>query len=722
MMVPMCGGARVRSILAAVLCALPAAALAEPDGGALLRLEGRVTHEGRPVEGATVEVYESGVVHTALSARDGRFAFEGLPVLVRMPATGYVVTAAKGMRVATANTGWDMSGPLVARVELELVPGVALEGRVTGPKGTGIAGVELRGYAEPPVLTLAKAVGRTRTDASGHYQLFLVAGRAEVLALGDGIVPVRAIVDIPAGGRSFDLAVEPDAPIGGRVVDPEGKPVPGATISPRLKGQLLDDRTATSGSDGRFRITGLSPGDYELTGSHRELRSGKASARAPSTGARLVLARGGEVQGLAVDGAGQPLEVQVRTVQRGLPPNDRSDYGHDTRSGRDGRFRLSGLEDGRWVLEGIRPGRTAEYPQQNLRAVVLVEGGRAPEVELRFPATGTLEGQVVDERGQGLRDVSVAGHPLEADGSRSERPVLGGKSDAGGHFVLQGAVGGPYRVTADRMGYVSASGRRDVFGEEGPSAAVGAKDLRLALRRAPLVTGRLVGHDGKLPEGWEFVGMSVEVDRTTGRFRATVEGTGPIALRIRATGLAGRIFRFDKPPAADVDVGEVWLVTSLPLTGRVLGPDGAPRPGTLVSVAVGEWRDQRTADASGTFAFEVPEGTAELSVDDGDLSGSATATVGKGAVDIHLQRPANLSGLVLDGAGKPLLGAEVEARGGAARRAKAERGYFSFVRLTPGQWTLRVFRKGAREPDPDFEPISVELRAGAREMLELRAR
>lgn len=686
-----------------------------------MRVEGRVTEEGLPVDGATVELFVPGRVLGARTARDGRFAFDGVP-RPALPLAGHLVTATKGKLVATGRATWDEKRESSPKLELGLVPGVPVEGRVTGPKGAPLADVEIRGFVDPPFEQLARVAGRTLSGPDGRYRLHLAAGRAILHARGEGVVPQQEALELPADGATLEFKLEADAPIGGIVVDEAGKPLAGAKVTARRQGQLLDDRMALSGPDGRFRLGGLSPGEVELVATHAEMKPGHVTVTAPSSGARLALARGGEARGVVKHGDGRPIEARLRTLRHGLPPDVRADVSHETRSGPDGRFRLSGLDDGRWVIEASPIDPAAGAP---VHAVVTLEQGRAPEVEILFPRTGAIDGVVVDEHGQPLARVHVRASPADAPGQPpgpAGRVPIEATTDARGRFVLLGVEGGAYRVSAERIGFVSPGGKRDRFGEEGPLATAGASDFRVSLRRTGVVTGRVLGPDGKVPAGFVLSGMDVEVDEAAGRFWAALEGKGPFTLRLRAPGLAGRVWRYEKAPAADVELGEVRLAAAKALAGKVLDPGGAPRPGVMVEAHLGDWRDQALSDGSGGFSFEAPEGTAELSAEEQDGLAAVLVPTGREPVELRLAAPASVGGLVIDGAGKPFTGATVEARGARTLTVGAARGYFSFPRLAPGRWVLRVLRGGSKEAERDFEPVAVDLRAGAREMIELRAR
>src|SRR6185295_13763094 len=107
-------------------------------------------------------------------------------------------------------------------------------------------------------------------------------------------------------------------------------------------------RRAVSGSDGRFRLTGLRPGGWSL----RAGDPGRAT-RTPTlvglgvaeqvTGVELLIGAGPAIRGRVVDDAGAAVPgIAVRAVSRG--------EGGDGKADTAGRFVLEGLPPGNYTL------------------------------------------------------------------------------------------------------------------------------------------------------------------------------------------------------------------------------------------------------------------------------------------------------------------------------------------------------------------------------------
>jgi protocatechuate 3,4-dioxygenase beta subunit len=173
---------------------------------------------------------------------------------------------------------------------------VNVRGRVLGPDGKPVAGAKLylmpsdHGRRSPDA-----TVPRATSGSDGRFQFAHPAG--ELRDLYNDIVATAAHLGvgwerIPAGGKTDDLTLHlviDDAPISGQLIDLEGKPVEGATVSVseikaapnedlgpwlkavkenaddylRIEGEHLSRWTyavlakATTDAEGRFRIAGI---------------------------------------------------------------------------------------------------------------------------------------------------------------------------------------------------------------------------------------------------------------------------------------------------------------------------------------------------------------------------------------------------------------------------------------------------------------------------------
>jgi protocatechuate 3,4-dioxygenase beta subunit len=262
------------------------------DGRAVLMLEGDsrtltgvVTDSmGRPRSGARVTLGSPGLRWSRAAQSDANGIFE-----VKGLGSGrFTLRAALGTRASPPTiVVLDEASLRPAHVRLSLQAGVFVEGRVLDDTGQPLAGATVDVMAMPsddlPV--------SGQSDRGGHYRLGPVApGKHQVLARLDGYV----LLDAPEpqlGERereSFDLRLARTARVFGRVLDEAGLPIVGVEVfaisligghddlvvipgalplaaeaAELPVGRLLRPgglRSSPTDKNGRFEITGLSPG------------------------------------------------------------------------------------------------------------------------------------------------------------------------------------------------------------------------------------------------------------------------------------------------------------------------------------------------------------------------------------------------------------------------------------------------------------------------------
>jgi hypothetical protein len=150
----------------------------------------------------------------------------------------------------------------VADRTVDLPPGRELHGVLHDPFGRPYGGVAIElflGCGHSP------AVRRAVTDKRGQFCLRDVEPDMGTLWYpADGIA--ADYLNGPRGTRERPLVITPDPGriVTGRVVDEDGRPVPGAVIRSR---QEFRGPVARSSEDGRFRLTGFEPsGDLNVHG------------------------------------------------------------------------------------------------------------------------------------------------------------------------------------------------------------------------------------------------------------------------------------------------------------------------------------------------------------------------------------------------------------------------------------------------------------------------
>jgi RNA polymerase sigma-70 factor (ECF subfamily) len=417
----------------------------------------------RPVAGAEI-VLESAAaprwVRPTLTVtdREGRFALRAirsnfLPA-VSARASGFAPTA---RAILMSTEGVD--------VEVHLrfpAAGGALAGRVFGPDGEPVAGatVVVGDEDERGRLTLpdgARAWSWAREvvvcDERGGFRFpGLPAGRHELQARARGLAPWRGEAEIFAG-RTAEAFVTLSAPatLIGRVVDPAGQPVAGASVDAGGAFRFAGAWTR-SDDDGRFELRDLPVGPFEAHAEH----GGQARAS-------FVGAAGAVLEWRAVLSAGPPLLGRVAAPGADLAGLLVIGYGSDgtmlgpTRTDAEGRFRFDSCAEGEYSLElsrdgggvlahaaGARPG--AEEFVLALDPALLAE----PSVMLR--------GRVVDSAG-----APVGGAHAIPRGPATI-PTVALADAKTGRFELGPLVPGEWSVVARARGRADAETARVTLG------------------------------------------------------------------------------------------------------------------------------------------------------------------------------------------------------------------------------------------------------------------
>jgi len=343
------GGPAVPALDAGVaLDAGPPAAAAGPGGNASLTGELR-DPQNRAVPRVTVRLTRkegtklSDLV-TLTAGEDGRFRAELLPeggVIVEARAVGYQTKIVENVTLVSGET---------RHVDLVLVPGKRLEGRVVDDSGEPVAGAEVT--AVPPA----------EDDSGDQVQQSKNDGRFAFEELGGGPFCLYArkapYVDaescnVRPGGELVLRMTRPGA-IAGRVVRAVGAvPIPEFTVSvmPRAGANDSDMPTATKtfkSPTGDFKIDDLAAGAYTLTVRAENRLFGERSGievRGGETTSGLVLELGGQgrIVGSVVSSAdGKPIEgAKIELLLGG-----RMGGGSKVVSDAQGRFELDNVSSG----------------------------------------------------------------------------------------------------------------------------------------------------------------------------------------------------------------------------------------------------------------------------------------------------------------------------------------------------------------------------------------
>ncbi len=575
--------------------------------------------------------------------------------------------------------------------------------------------------------------------------------------------------------NEYTFHLESGVAAGGRIVDEQGKPIPGAKVQVNLADDLKPisgeghvrysdglaegDGALTTDATGRWRITSVPDNPRArliLMISHPDYVSdeewGQAQKAASITlemlrqeTATLRLKRGIIVRGRVTDPTGKPIKDAI--IVQGNDP-----YGafipKEFPTDSDGQFRLPALAPGPTNLTAIAPGWA---PQ--LRPITVQDG--LPAQEFRMEPGKTIRLRIVDPAGHTLSKASVSlvewkgGQSLYNHNHPKVRDTkIPRETDADGIWEWTWAPDSPVKLSIYREGF--ASYELEIAGGA-PERTV---TLKPEHRILGLVTDAVIGKP--IPNFTVFHIVvfnpnflcaergNAERGRD-GRFSLLATRTDyPLRLRVEATGYRtqdGPEFRVGDNSSRSQDFR---LQPSPPVTGAILDVNGqpakkvevlfaTPSEGVHLSPDHGEPRHRVFTDADGRFAFPDPgEPWAVIArAESGTVLAEFPATQ-HDAGTIRLQPWASVRGVFRDG-GKPISGATIfltpirihdpSSRpyiDATIQTVTGPDGKFEFPRVPPGPVSVRVllgpwedatFRSGPSMP--------LELQPGQRQEVDL---
>ena len=431
-----------------------------------------------------------------------------------------------------------------------------IAGRVVGPDGRPVARASVktafstRGRHEPSETT-GDADGRFRLKVPGSTRDLILRGRRDrrpsLTASAPGFGLASSEIDLREPGEATIRLPAAGPPIGGRILDLEGRPVAGARIkavrmwtggggdlsswASRLKAGeargiyqgldvLVGEAETTSGPDGRFRLEGIGPErvvDLVVSGptiaterlvatNHAgpELRHVGEGFRGPETtvvrppGFAIAAAPTRIVEGVVRDKeTGRPIAgVNVQGAvydDRSLIPNPDVSVLTDA----EGRYRLSGLPRSSAYRLFVYPGPGLPYARATLRAAADTPASEPVAFDISLKRGVMVKGRLLDKgTGEPVRiemvnvssfadNPNVAEYPGYKDGGMP----FGIPDDEGGFEVVALPGRGLLGVRAEHHAYLKPRGLDKIAGydaERGTFAGV-VPDMHLVVNYHALV-------------------------------------------------------------------------------------------------------------------------------------------------------------------------------------------------------------------------------------------
>jgi protocatechuate 3,4-dioxygenase beta subunit len=293
-------------------------------------------------------------------------------------------------------------------------------------------------------------------------------------------------------------------------------------------------------------------------------------------------------------------------------------------SGPGGAFRLEGVAPGPVEVvaeaEGYGPGFFgAALGWGDPVPIQLRTGETIAGLEILLSKPVYVRGRIVDELGKPVEGVTVQAYIRHGF-------ALGRGDSSGeeGRFRV-----GPYSVSEPGQAWIWFSSPRhtieQVSAEAEPGKDVDVGEVK-ATRRAT-VRGVLVGTDGHPVEGrveattGDNDGRTIQASKPDGTFEILGVGPGDVTLvadRIEEPVLKSRPLVLPTTGGQEIDGVEIVLLATKPIRGRVITPDGRPRPGAILGIRPHGGPailDQEWTDADGKFAFEsLSEGEYDVGI------------------------------------------------------------------------------------------------------------
>ncbi len=409
------------------------------------------------------------------------------------------------------------------------LPTCSYAGKVVDEKGSPVEGAALflfgtgGGAARRENLFAGR---EARTDRAGAYVFEYVPAVGSYLV--GGAVRGAAFCEVhcpaPEAGRIVtvaDLVLRRGLIRKGTVVDLDGRPLEGVRIAARSEWEFLprapigySRSEAVTDDAGRFVLSGLSPGEYEVTAEAegyiprcRPMLVDRHGSGGHATGSvDFALARGVRIlRGRVESDDGLPLAGAIVGVKNS-ESEGRSRLYRTARTDGGGAFVVENLPAGTLTLTAESEAFYLDAPvgidpDQDAVAVSMAAKGR---IEARIEASAPLP----EAFGVGVHEFIAEG---EIDGAQAFRDIM----FSSGTISLDRLIPGIYVLVVKADGFAWAfSDEIDV--ESGETA----RDVIITLSKGGAIAGRLVDDRGRYARGFEVRLMPADHDGGGGAGRA----------------------------------------------------------------------------------------------------------------------------------------------------------------------------------------------------------
>lgn len=574
--------------------------------------------------------------------------------------------------------------------------------------------------------------------------------------------PVKPRPDAPAvEGEGKVTVVEAEegvdtGKIYGRVTDPDGLPLPEASIAlcldvsevmtTSLQGPLL--ASVLTDENGQFEVDSIPVEDrYMIRVDDRTFATKFVPTIQLTKGEQrqlnISLARGYELGGSVTDTDGEPLrDVEIMVFdQRHRSKDPTLEVERSLFTDAEGKFRFQNLNPGFKRVTARKPG----YASKTELTVQVLADKEPKDIVFQLGPGSRILGLVVDsETQEPLADMTVSAQPVARVAGRpssANYPAI--KTDADGRFIYEGLAVGSYKLRFFGRGYGRA-------GRLHP-ARTSDEEQTFELERMPVARGRVVDEEtgDPVPRFTIFMGrqpqlvvasssLSQKFTDENGEFEyIDVGGRHPFYLFAEAKGYAGgRSDELMADEGNDLEGIEIRVYKGSVAKGRVIDTNGGAVSGATVSIvpvlstgnSAGDGilnmlqRSMRTArrvaktDKDGKYEVSgIPEGKFKLVANHSSFAETANEALfdmprtGEVAVDdVVMMKGGVLTGMVRNEDGEPEPNTRVQVAekgqfgGNTYTGTTDSSGNYRIDKIRPGIYTVRLLERGGA---PDLNRI-----------------
>jgi uncharacterized GH25 family protein len=448
--------------------------------------------------------------NAAISDAEGTFRIEGVTaaedIVVNATGAGGLRGASDPFRIGEGETTQGI------RVTLKAAGTIA--GRVRREDGATAQGASLRvvpGKYDPNNMWnwnwQRQSAPSWPVGADGSFRAEGVApGTYTLVATMDGAAMSEGPVVTLAEGEvkeGVEVVLPEERKVTGKVLDPDGKPVAGATIRVRpmsqqnqwFGGQDNEPAHGTTDAAGAFALRGLGKAQVRIHVRAEGFGESSQTVDPPKDDLVFNLAAGLTLEGIITEeggsapAAGVNIWAYPKVQQPGMNP------GRNAVTGKDGSFVLKDLAAGQWTLT-IGPNwddAKSDWAQKTMQDV---EAG-SKDMRISLSKGLPIAGKIRDENGKAVTGFWIQAMGKDSAGNVDGSRMRNGQTQPDGSFRIGGLPAGSYDLTFNWNGMQGSSGGFAPMTVRGVQA--GTEDVSVVARAGLTISGKIQDEKGAAP-------------------------------------------------------------------------------------------------------------------------------------------------------------------------------------------------------------------------------